>query len=212
MGDANDGYRISPQEIVQCLEKSFPVGPVESLARFVENQQRWLLDERAGEQDHALQSSRKGEVWASSERQQPQTVEPLASNAALSRADLLRRTNNIPETRLDHLEACHFPTEIEMQLGRHPADATFDFPNGLASSTLATEYKHSIGVKLWIVTSYQAEQRGLSRAIRTQQGPLFTSPNSPRKVAQDRFLTITNRDVLKPDQFRPLFISSGSQR
>jgi hypothetical protein len=157
MGDANDGYRISPQEIVQCPKQRLPVGLVKPLARLVENQQRWLLDKCTSEQRHTLQSSREGEVGTVGKRQQPQSIEPLTSDAPLSRADLPWWTNNILETRLYHFEACHFTTEIEMQLWRHPTDATLDFPNGFASATPATENKNSIGVKLWIITDNQAK-------------------------------------------------------
>jgi hypothetical protein len=54
MGDTNDGHRISPQEIVQCLKQGLPVGLVKPLAGLVENQQRRLLDKGASEQRHTL--------------------------------------------------------------------------------------------------------------------------------------------------------------
>ena len=146
MGDVDDGHRIMPQEIIQCFEKSLPVGPVKALAGFIENQQQRLLNKCAGKQDHTLQPGRKGQIWASRNRQQPQTLEPFTSDTAFSRTDLPWWANDILETRLHHLEACHFPTEIEMQLGRYPADATLDLPNGFASASLSTKHKNSIGV------------------------------------------------------------------
>src|SRR5437899_8900276 len=58
-----------------------------------------------------------------------------------------------------------------------------------------------VDVGLWIITQNEAEQCGLSGAVRSEEGPAFTGANGPIDVVQDRRGTVADRHVAQADEF-----------
>jgi hypothetical protein len=60
MGDIDRGYRSGPDLAVHLSQEQFAVGPIQTLARLVKNQQSRILNQGTGQQNHSLKTGREG--------------------------------------------------------------------------------------------------------------------------------------------------------
>ena len=131
------------------------------------------------------------------------------------RADAgLEQAHRVVEAGGHHFKAGGRVVEVEVQLGRHPANVPLDLPDGLAAAARSAEDDDVVGIDLGVVAEDEAEQGGLARAVGAEQGPAFSGADGPVEVAQNHGVPIAHGDVAQPDQFGdgPAILGASDRR
>src|SRR5882724_11886408 len=98
MGNVNGGHRTGAKESIHLSDEEITMSGIESLARFVENQQAGIFDERARKENHALKTSRKGKERFICRLEQLELFQPSFRSSALVRCWWLEQADRIVKT------------------------------------------------------------------------------------------------------------------
>jgi hypothetical protein len=127
------------------------MGGVEALARFVEDEQAGLLDERSRQQNHSLQASRYGKERSPGICEELKAFEAPARCGPLASRGRLEQSHCVMEAGGDDFKAGRRGVEVEVQLRGDPADVPLDVPDGFTAAALAAKEDDVVGIDLRVV-------------------------------------------------------------
>ena len=103
--------------------------------------------------------------------------------------------------------------EVQVELGRHEADVPLHVPDRLPRSAAAAEEPDVIRIRLRVVAAQQAQEGGLARTVRPDDGPPFARAHRPRHAVEDRPAGVADGDIGElEDRRRPRSVSDGVRR
>ena len=98
VGDVEELGESGYNDVVDDPKDESPINAVESLARFVEDEEWWLLDESAGDEEEALLPEAQRAERLGGERGHADDFEPLAGNLELGRVGFLIKADTVEES------------------------------------------------------------------------------------------------------------------
>ena len=89
-----------------------------------------------------------------------------------------------------------------MQATTDIANVFFDIPDGFTAATTTAKQRQIVTVSLWVVTGYQAEQRGFSGAVGADNLPVLTGIYLPAQAIENRTIVVRHDAILEDDPRR----------
>ena len=189
------GRMLLVGEVIEEVQHAAAVDVVEALGGFVEDEQRGLLDEGAGDQGEALLAVRQMlerhvALFAETHERQPALgVLQLRGGRLVIEADGVEEAGNDDL----HRGACH--AVVAVQLRAHNAEALLEFPDGLTAATPFAEQGEVVAVALRVVAGEQAQQGRFAGAVGPGQQRVAAVLDSEFDAAEDDRTVVGHRAV-----------------
>ena len=153
---------------------------VQPLQRFIEDQQGWMLDQRANDKRQPLLAPRQtvkrrvGGALIDAENIQPLLHQlMLFIGHRLINADRVKiaRQNNVADVGADPV--------VQMQAAADVADMLFNIPDGLAAAAAAAKEGEIVAVALRMIAGDKAQQRGFTGAVGADELKVLARAHGP---------------------------------
>lgn len=147
---------------------------VQPLQRFIEDQQGWMLHQRADDKRQPLLAPRQtvkrrvGGALIDAEN-----IQPLLHQLMLLVGNRLVNANRVKVARQDDVADVGADPVVQMQAAADVADMLFDVPDGLAAAATAAKEREIVAVALRMIASDKAQQRGFTGAVGADDLPVF---------------------------------------
>lgn len=147
---------------------------VQPLQRFIEDQQGWMLHQRADDKRQPLLSPRQtvkrrvGGALIDAEN-----IQPLLHQLMLLVGDRLINADRVKIARQDDVADVGADPVVQMQAAADVADMLFNIPDGLTAAAPAAKEREIVAVALRMIPGDQAQQRRFTGAVGTDDLPVF---------------------------------------
>lgn len=168
------GFTFANQDIHKAADQ-LTVERIQPLQRFVKNQQRRVLDQRADDQCQPLLPPRQAVEWRIGDPViHTQNIQPLLRQLVLLVGYRLINTNGVEEAREDHVSHRGAHPVVQVQAAADIADVLFDIPDGFPAAAATAEQGEIVAVSLRVIPGDQAQQRGFTRPVGADDLPVLT--------------------------------------
>ncbi len=153
---------------------------VQPLQRFIEDQQGWMLHQRADDKRQPLLAPRQtvkrrvGGALIDAEN-----IQPLLHQLMLLVGDRLINADRVKIARQDDVADVGADPVVQMQAAADVADMLFNIPDGLTAAALAAKEREIVAVALRMIPGDQAQQRRFTGAVGTDDLPVFAWIHGP---------------------------------
>lgn len=139
---------------------------VQPLQRFIEDQQGWMLHQRADDKRQPLLAPRQtvkrrvGGALIDAEN-----IQPLLHQLMLLVGDRLINADRVKIARQDDVADVGADPVVQMQAAADVADMLFNIPDGLTAAAPAAKEREIVAVALRMIPGDQAQQRRFTGAV-----------------------------------------------
>lgn len=146
---------------------------VQPLQRFIEDQQGWMLHQRADDKRQPLLAPRQtvkrrvGGALIDAEN-----IQPLLHQLMLLVGDRLINADRVKIARQDDVADVGADPVVQMQAAADVADMLFNIPDGLTAAAPAAKEREIVAVALRMIAGDQAQQRRFTGAVGTDDLPV----------------------------------------
>ena len=185
---------------------------VQPVQRLVQDQQRGVLDEGAGQEAQALLAAGEGEERTLVEGADAKRVHPPAARLQLLRLRTAVEPDAVVQAAGHDVQRGEVLQVGAVHLGADVADVPLDVPDALARAPLPPEEGDVAGVGLGIVGTDQAEERRLPCPVLAGQGPALAPAHHPVQTVQDGAAAVADADPAEAHHLvRPVVRLPGRQ-
>ena len=196
VGDVEKLGESGCNDAVDDAKDESPINAVESLAGFVEDEEWWLFDESAGDEEEALLPEAQRAERLGGERGHADDFEPLAGNLELGRVGFLVKADTVKESRNDNREGIGADAILLVEGGGNDAEVVFDVPDRFALAPAHSHYRNVVGITLGVVTADEVDECGFSAAVGPADFPMMPTFNEPVEGGNDFAATMYHGDLL----------------
>lgn len=153
---------------------------VQPLQRFIEDQQGWMLHQRADDKRQPLLAPRQtvkrrvGGALIDAEN-----IQPLLHQLVLLVGDRLINADRVKIARQDDVADVGADPVVQMQAAADVADMLFNIPDGLTAAAPAAKEREIVAVALRMIPGDQAQQRRFTGAVGTDDLLVFARIHGP---------------------------------
>lgn len=153
---------------------------VQPLQRFIEDQQGWMLHQRADDKRQPLLAPRQtvkrrvGGALIDAEN-----IQPLLHQLMLLVGDRLINADRVKIARQDDVADVGADPVVQMQAAADVADMLFNIPDGLTAAAPAAKEREIVAVALRMIPGDQAQQRRFTGAVGTDDLPVLAWIHGP---------------------------------
>ena len=183
-----------------------PVRSIESVKRFVQNQEVGFLDEGPCQKHQTLLPARKLEETTFLQGSDTEYIHPMPAHLLVLGLGAYIQTHRVVQSACHDVDGGQVLQVSPMHLRADVSDVFLDFPNALSRAALASEEGDVASITLRIVRTYQAQQGGLSRAVFARECPFLAFAHHPVESVQNDAFAIADADFVEADDFGSIFI------
>ena len=153
---------------------------VQPLQRFIEDQQGWMLHQRADDKRQPLLAPRQtvkrrvGGALIDAEN-----IQPLLHQLMLLVGDRLINADRVKIARQDDVADVGADPVVQMQAAADVADMLFNIPDGLTAAAPAAKEREIVAVALRMIPGDQAQQRRFTGSVGTDDLLVFARIHGP---------------------------------
>ena len=173
-------------------EDELPIHVVEPEARFVEDQQRRVLDHGPGDERQALLAERQPGEWLIGAAVHAEECQPVVGDGLLCVGAPGVEADAVVEAGDDDVLQAGADPVLPLQRRGHVADVLLDLPDALAGAALEAEDVDVVHVALGMIAGDQREQAGLAASVRSADLPVLVGLDRPVEVFEDEVVGVAN--------------------
>ena len=179
-----------------------PVLRIESVHRFIQDEQFRILDEGAGKQAEALLAAGQSQIGAVRQVFNAKKGHPFPAALQLSGAGMQAQADRVEKAAGDDLQGREVLPVSPVHLGADIADVALDFPDTFPRAARVPEQGDLAGVGLGIVGADQGQEGGFAGTVFPTDRPMLSFPDDPVQAVEDCTGAVADRHGIAAHDLR----------